>query len=207
MTQWLVIVMAGVLFATGCTQAPTEKLATTEKAINDARTAGAPNYMAEDFAKLEGMLTNAKNEMAEQDSKFGLLRDYGSAEQLLAAAQAEANRVTAETATKKEEAKQVALQAQQGAQESVKVTQDLVKKAPVGKDRAAVEAIKADAQGLTASLSEVQTAIDSGDYLAAQAKAKAIKEKSQAVAAEIQTALAKVSRGSQKAPKGKAGRK
>jgi hypothetical protein len=87
------------------------------------------------------------------------------------------------------------------------MTQDLVKRAPVGKDRAAVEAIKADAQGLTASLSEVQTAIDAGDYLAAQAKAKAIKEKSQAVAAEIQTALAKVSSAKRKSPKGAATRK
>jgi hypothetical protein len=104
MARWLIVVMACVLFVAGCTQAPTEKLAETEKAVNDARAAGAPNYMAEDFAKLEGMLTNAKNEVAEQDSKFGLLRDYGSAEQLLTTAQAEANRVTAETAKKKEEA-------------------------------------------------------------------------------------------------------
>jgi hypothetical protein len=207
MTRWLIVVVVCALSVTGCTQAPTEKLAATEQAINDAQTAGAPNYMAEDFAKLEGMLTNAKNEIAEQDSKFGILRDYGSAEQLLATAQAEATRVTAETAKKKEQAKQVALQAQEAAQASVKMTQDLVKRAPVGKDRAAVEAIKADAQGLTASLSEVQTAIDAGDYLAAQAKAKAIKEKSHAVAAEIQTALAKVSKGSHKMPKGKTGRK
>lgn len=206
MSRWLTVVLAFLIVVTGCTQAPTDKLAATEKAIDDARAAGAPNYMAEDFAKLEGMLTNAKNEIAEQDSKFGLLRDYGSAEQLLTAAQAEANRVTSDTAKKKEEAKQAALQAQQAAQESVKTTQGLVQRAPVGKDRAAVEAIKADARGLTASLTEVQTAIDSGDYLAAQAKAKAIKEKSQAVAVEIQTALAKVSSAKGKSSKGKAGR-
>jgi chromosome segregation ATPase len=204
MSRWIIVAVASLIIATGCTQAPTDKLAATDKAIEDARAAGAPNYMPEDFAKLEGMLTNAKNEIADQDSKFGLLRDYGSAEQQLAAVQAEADRVTADTAKKKEEAKQAALQAQQAAQASVKTTQDLVQRAPVGKDRAAVEAIKADARGLTASLTEVQTAIDSGDYLAAQAKAKAIKEKSQAVAAEIQTALAKVSKG--KSSKGKRGR-
>lgn len=75
----------------------------------------------------------------------------------------------------------------------MKATQALVAKAPVGKDRAALEAIKADAEGLNKSLGEVQTAIDGGDYLAAQAKAKAIQDKSQAVSAEIQHALGKIS--------------
>lgn len=200
MREWFrAALIPALVLVVGCTQAPTDKLATTEKAINDARAAGAANYMAEDFAKLDGMLTNAKNEMAEQDSKFGFLRDYGKVEELLASAQTEAGRVTAEAAKKKEEAKQVALQAQQAAQESVKTAQDLVAKAPVGKDRAAVEAIKADAKGLTTSLAEVQTSIDSGDYLAAQAKAKAIKEKSEMVAAEIRGALAKVAAGKGKA--------
>jgi hypothetical protein len=196
MMQWFrAALIPAMVLMVGCAQAPTDKLATTESAVNDARAAGAPNYMAEDFAKVEGMLTNAKNEMAEQDSKFGFLRDYGRAEELLTSARTEAGRVAAETAKKKEEAKQAALQTQQAAQESVKTTQGLVAKAPVGKDRAAVEAIKADANGLTASLAEVQTAIDAGDYQAAQAKAKAIKEKSEMVSAEIRGALAKVAAG------------
>jgi hypothetical protein len=196
MREWFraALIPTLVLFA-GCGQAPTDKLAATEKAVEDARTAGAANYMAEDFARLEGMLTNAKNEMAEQDSKFGFLRDYGKAEELLTSAQTEATRVTGDAAKKKDEAKQTALQAQQTAQESVASTQALVAKAPVGKDRAAVEAIKADAQGLTSSLTEVQTAIDAGDYQAAQAKAKAIKDKSEMLAAEIRGALAKVAAG------------
>lgn len=192
MVRVLTFALAWALVLTGCAQAPTEKLAAADKAVNEARSAGASNYMAEDFAKLEGMLTNAKNEIAAQDSKFAPLRDYGKAEQLLASAQADAARVTTDTAKKKEEAKAAALQAQQAAQEAVKHAQGLVAKAPAGKDRAALEAIKADAQGLAKSLNEVQGAIDAGDYLAAQAKAKAIQEKGQAIASEVQTAMAKV---------------
>ncbi|MBI3603747.1 MAG: hypothetical protein HY205_04785 [Nitrospirae bacterium] len=193
MKRWGMFVLAPMLMlAVGCAKAPTEKLEAADKAVNETRTAGAPSYLAEDFAKLEGMLNNAKKEIAEQDAKFAFTRDYEKAEQLLTTVQADAVRVTAETAKKKEEAKVVAVQAQQTAQEAVKTTQGLVAKAPVGKDRAALEAIKADAQGLTASLAEVQAAIDAGDYLAAQTKAKAIQEKSQAVSAEIQSALAKV---------------
>jgi len=205
MKHWLMFVLAPLfLLSVACAKAPTDKLAAAEKAVNDARAAEAPAYMAEDFAKLEGLLANAKKEIAEEEGKLGFMRDYEKAEQLLASAQADAAKVAIEAAKRKEEAKVAAVQAQQAAQESVKTTQALVAKAPVGKDRAAVEAIKADANGLAASLTEVQTAIDAGDYLTAQAKAKAIQDKSQAVAKEVQEALAKVAGA--KGKKGKAGK-
>jgi len=199
------MVVSALALTMGCAKPPTDKLAAAEKAATEARAAGAPTYTAEDFAKLEGMLTAAKNEIAEQDAKLALLRDYGKAEQLLAAIETDAARVNTEAAKKKEEAKIAAIQSQRAAQEALKTTQELIKKAPVGKDRAALQLIKADAQGLTASLSEVQTALDAGDYQAAQTKAQTIREKSQAVQAEIQRAMTKV--GAAKAQKGKQGRK
>ena len=100
-------------------------------------------------------------------------------------------------------AKVGALQAHQVAQDAVKATLDLVAKAPVGKDRAAVEAIKSDVEALKASLNQVQLAIDKEDYLSAQTQSKAIQEKSQAVSAEIQNALAKVGKGKPSAAKKK----
>ena len=184
--------LALVVLVIGCSKAPTEKVAAAEQAVNDARASGAPKYLPEEFAKLESTLMNAKHEIAEQDAKFGLMRDYEKADQMLVAAQADAGRLASETGRKKEESKTSAVQAQQAAQGAVKNAQDLVAKAPVGKDRAAVEAIKADVEGLANSLPEVQKAIDAEDYQAAQAKAKAIQDKSQAVSAEIETALAKV---------------
>lgn len=205
MKHWLKFGLASLfLLTTACAKAPTDKLTAAEQAVNDARTAGAPTYLAEDFAKLEGLMANAKKEIAEEDGKLAFLRDYEKAEQLLASAKADAAKVAIEAAKKKEEAKVAAVQAQQAAQASVKTTQELVAKAPVGKDRAAVEAIKADAEGLAASLTDVQAALDAGDYLAAQTKAKAIQDKSQAVAKEVQDALAKV--GGAKGKKGKAGK-
>lgn len=205
MTYWMRFAVAPLfLLAVACAKAPTDKLAAAEQAVADAQTAGAPTYLAEDFAKLEGLVANAKKDIAEEEGKFAFLRDYEKAEQMLASAKADAAKVAIEAAKKKEEAKVAAVQAQQTAQASVKTAQDLVAKAPVGKDRAAVQAIKADAEGLAASLTEVQAAIDAGDYLAAQTKAKAIQDKSQAVAKEIQDALAKV--GGAKGKKGKAGK-
>jgi hypothetical protein len=191
------IALALVLVA-GCAKPPTDQIDAAEKAVKEAQQSGAATYVAEEYAKIEGTLAALKKEVADQDAKFALLRDYGKAEQLAVAAKADAERVKADADKKREEAKSAALQAQQIAQESVKATLDLVAKAPAGKDRAALEAIKADAEALKASLNQVQIAIDKGDYQAAQTQAKAIHEKSTAVSHEIETALAKIGKG--KAP-------
>lgn len=198
--SFALIVLALVL-ATGCAKPPTEQIEAAEKAVADAQQSGASTYAPEEFTKIQGALVALKNEVAEQDAKFGLLRDYGKAEQLAVAAKADAERVKGEAEKKREEAKAAALQAQQAAQESVKVTLELVAKAPAGKDRAALEAIKADAEALKVSLNQVQMAIDKVDYQAAQKQAEAIREKSAAVSHEIETALAKIGKGKVSAKK------
>ena len=188
-------VLCALLMLTACAKAPTEQIAAAEKAVTEAQQSGAATYVADEYAKIEGTMAALKKEVSEQDGKFALLRDYGKADQLGAAAKSDAERVKVEAATKKEEAKAAALQAQQVAQEAVVSTLALVAKAPTGKDRAALESIKADADALKESLNQVQTAIDAADYLAAQTKAKAIHEKSQAVSQEIEAALAKIGKG------------
>jgi hypothetical protein len=174
--QLLVPVALTALIAAGCTKPPSEKIEAAEKAVKDAQQSGAGTYTAEEYAKLEGTLAALKKEVGEQDGKLALFRDYGKVEQLAASTTAEGERVKAEVAKKKEEAKAGALQAQQVAQE-------------------AVEAIKNDAEALKASLNQVQLAIDKEDYPAAQTQAKAINDKSRAVSDEIESALAKIGKG------------
>jgi uncharacterized protein with LGFP repeats len=193
--QILVPVALSALIAAGCAKPPSDKIDAAEKAVKEAQQSGAGTYTAEEYAKLEGTLSALKKEAGEQDGKLAIFRDYGKVEQLAASTKAEGERVKTEVAKKKEEAKAGALQAQQVAQEAVASTLKLVAKAPVGKDRAAVEAIKNDAEALKASLSQVQQAIDKEDYPSAQTQAKAINEKSRAVADEIQTALSKIGKG------------
>ena len=193
--QALAPLALAVLLVTGCAKPPAEQIEAAEKAVKEAQQSGAATYSAQEYAKLEGTLAALKKEVGDQDGKFALLRDYGKAEQLAASAKADGERVKIEAAKKKEEAKIAALQAQQVAQDAVKSTLDLVAKAPVGKDRAALEAIKNDAEALKSSLNQVQIALDKEDFPAAQAQAKAIHDKSQAVSAEIQSALAKVGKG------------
>ena len=191
----LVSIVGMCLLASGCAQPPADQINAAEQAVKEAQQSGAATYVANDYAKVEGLLTAMKAEVAEQDGKFALLRDYGKAEQLAASAKAEAERVKADAVKKLEEAKFAATQAHQAAQTSVKSTLELVAKAPAGKDRAALESIKTDAEALKGSLNDVQMMLDKGDYLGAQTKAKAIQEKADAVSHEIETALAKIGKG------------
>ncbi len=183
-----------ILMIAGCAQPPAEQINAAEQAIKDAQQSGAATYVPDEYAKLEGTLSAIKKEVADQDAKFALFRDYGKVEQLAATAKAEADRAKAEAGKKMDEAKTAALQAHREAQDAVKHATDLIAKAPTGKDRAALESIKTDAEALKASLNDVQMMIDKSDYPAAKTKADAIREKSLAVSHEIEAALAKVSK-------------
>lgn len=191
----LVSLALALIAIVGCAEPPSQQIQEAEKALKDAQESGAATYSAEEYAKLEGTLAAMRKEVADQEGKFSLFRDYGKAQQLSASAKADSERVKVASAQKKDEAKAAALQAQQVAEEAVKATQDLVAKAPVGKDRAAVEAIRNDVEGLKSLLKQVQASIDKEDYPAAQTQAKAIHDMSQSVSTEIQNALAKVGRG------------
>ncbi|MCC6141172.1 MAG: DUF4398 domain-containing protein [Nitrospira sp.] len=195
--------MLGAVLLAGCAKPPAEQIDAAEKALKEAQMSGAAIYTAQEYAKLEASVTAMKKEVTDQDGKFALFRDYGKAEQLAVSAKADSELVKADAVKKKEEAKAGALQAQQVAQEAVKSAVELVASAPVGKDRAALEAIKNDVEALKASLNQIQLAIDKEDYPAAQAQSKAIHDKGQAVSAELQNALAKVGKGKPSAPKKK----
>jgi hypothetical protein len=191
-TRHLFVSILGLcVLITGCAQPPADQINAAEQAVKDAQQTGAATYVANDYAKVEGLLAAMKTEVAEQDAKFALLRDYGKAEQLAATTKAEAERIKADAAKKMEESKFAAVQAQQAAQAAVASTLALVAKAPVGKDRAAIQSIKT----LKASLNDVQMMLDKADYLGAQTKGKAIQDKAESVSHEIETALAKIGKG------------
>ena len=193
MKQRIAMMFVVVLVLTaGCAKPPVDQIQTAERAVAEARTVEAGKYAAEDFAKLEGQLTLLTKEIDTQNEKFSLLRDYGKAEQLAATLTAEAQKLVQISTAKKHEAQQAATRALQAAREAISTAQSLVAKAPVGKDRAALEAIKHDAEVLSLSLQEAQKALEEGEYLDAQYRAKAIADKAQSVAEEIESALAKV---------------
>ena len=122
MRHVLVAVLSAWVLAAGCAQPPADQINAAEQAVKDAQQSGAATYAANDYAKVEGLLTAMKQEVADHDAKFALLRDYGKAEQLAATIKAEAERVKADATKKMEEAKFAATQAQHGAEAAVQST-------------------------------------------------------------------------------------
>ncbi|MDF0645658.1 MAG: hypothetical protein P0111_16630 [Nitrospira sp.] len=188
------ITLYALLLLGGCAQPPADQISSAEQAVKDAQHSGAATYAADEYAKLEGGIAAIRKEVADQEAKFALFRDYGKVDQLVATVKTDAERIKAESLKKLEEAKMSAVQAHHAAEDAVKRAADLIATAPAGKDRAALESIKADADALKASLNDVQMMIDKSDYLTAQTKAKAIQEKSQALAHEVEAALAKIAK-------------
>lgn len=188
---WLGAVVAAAVL-TGCAEAPKEQLEAAQQAVEAAQTAGAPDYAKEEFTKLEQEFTEAKEEIANQEKAFALFRSYGKADEMLKRVAQHAKEVEEIARMKKAEAKAVAESGEKEAQTIVASVQELVAQAPVGKERAAVEAIKADLNGLQGRLGTIHSLIEKGDYAGAEAQAKALKEKGALLSQEIQKAIEKV---------------
>lgn len=186
---------AGLVSATllaACAQPPTQQLEVASKGVEAARSAGAPQYAEEEFVKLEQEFNQTKEELARQERTFTIFRSYSKADEMLRRVKEQAQRVEVAATTKKAEAKTAAEAGEQEAQSAVAATRELLAKAPVGKDRAAIEPIKQDMTGMEAELPMVHALIEKGEYLEAEVQAKALKEKAGSVSNELQKALEKV---------------
>ncbi len=184
-------VVLAILLMNGCTQPPTRQLEAAQKAVDDARTAEAEIYAKDDFMKLEQEFALAKDELAKQETVFSIFRSYADADEMLSTVVEYGGHVAAKASQNKEAAKTAALSMEQAAQHVVASAKELMAKAPTGKERASVEAIKLDLTGLDAGLAAIHELIAKGDYLAAEVQARALKEKGVAVSREIQSAIEK----------------
>ncbi len=185
------LVGLAMVMMTGCAQPPTEQLEAAKKAVESARAAGASEYAKEDFVKLEQQLTLAQDELVKQDRALAIFRSYSDADKMLIKVVEDGGAVAAKAAQNKEAAKTAALAMEKEAGQVLASAKELIAKAPTGKERAAVEAINQDVQGLETGFNAVHQLIEKGDYPAAEAQAKALKEKGSAVSGEIQSAIDK----------------
>lgn len=194
--NWSYRVTAGlagvaIMGMTGCAQPPTEQLEAARKAVDMAEAAGASEYTKEDFAKLEEQFALAKDELAKQEQALSVFRSYSEANKMLIRVVETSGQVAAKAAQNKEAAKTAAINMENEAQLAVLSTKELMAKAPVGKDRAALGAIEQEVAALATSLNAIHEFIQKGDYLGAQVQAKAVKEKAVTLSAEIQNAIEK----------------
>ena len=178
-----------MVVVTGCAQPPTEQLQAAQNTVDAAR--GASEYAKEDFIALEQQLALAQDELAKQEKALAIFRSYSEADKILIKVVETGGHVAAKAAQSKEAAKTAAVAREKEAQQVVASAKELLAKAPMGKERAALEVIKQDVAGLEASLSAVHQLIEKEDYRGAEAQAKAVKAEGATLSTEIQHAIDK----------------
>ncbi|HSA86552.1 MAG TPA: hypothetical protein VLE46_10245 [Nitrospira sp.] len=187
-------VVLAILLINGCTHPPTTQLEAAQKAIDAVKAAEAETYAKDDLVKLEQEFALAKDELAKQETVFSIFRSYDDVDEMLSKVVEYGGHVAAKASQNKEAAKTAALAMEQEAHRVVASAKDLMAKAPIGKERAAVETIKQDLTGLEADLALMHELIQKGNYLAAEVQAGTLKKKGAAVSGEIQSAIEKTRR-------------
>jgi hypothetical protein len=183
-----VFVMA--LFSS-CSKQPTEAIDSAKAAIEAASKEGADIYAADGLKKLNDDLQAAMDEVSTQGKKF--FKSFGTAKEMLAKVQTDADALKATIPARKEEAKAAAETALTEAKAAWEEAKALLEKAPKGKGtKADIEAMKADLAGLETAAGEAMATFEGGDYFGAKEKAMVIKEKSMAISDQVKTALEKV---------------
>jgi hypothetical protein len=183
--------IAMVAFLSSCGKVPQAKVDATNAAIAAAQTAEAVVYVPAEFTAVQDSMNAINAAIEVQKSK--LFKKFGPIEIKLDATLAAANKVATDAAAKKEEVKKEVETTMAAVKATVVENEALMKKAPRGKEGAAVlEAMKTDMAAINATIAEAQALYDKGTYMDALNKIKAASEKATAINTELKDAIAKV---------------
>ena len=184
-----IIAMVAVL--SGCGKKPQVEIDAANAAIEAAKTAEAPVYLPAEFAAVQDSMKVVMAEVTAQESK--LFKNFGTVKIKLESALAQANKVTADAAVKKEEVKKEVETLMTGIKTVIEENKSLMTKAPRGKEGAAVlEQIKTEMATIEGTVAEAQVLNDQGSFMLALNKLKAGKERADSINAELKEAIAKV---------------
>lgn len=188
----LAAMFAMVVMFSSCAKLPEAEIANAKAAVEATKATEADRYVPAEYRALQDSLNVAMTEIETQNSKFALLRSYKKANVMLTNVVTLSNTVKENAAVRKEEVKNQAQQSLAEATTLVAEVKELITKAPKGKEgKEALEAIQNDLALVEASLAEVSTLINNGDYLTAVDKVKAAGEKAASLKAELEEAIAK----------------
>lgn len=182
------IAMVAVL--SSCGKKPQAEIDAANAAIEAAKTAEAPVYVAAEFAAVQDSLNAVMTAITAKESK--LFKNFKVETEKLAQVVTLANTVAASAGTKKEEVKAETTTLLEGIKTVIEENGKLIPKLPRGKEGAQViEQIKADVATVDAAVVEAQGLFDKGSYMDALNKIKAAKEKAEGLNAEVKEVLTK----------------
>jgi len=180
-----------VAFLSSCGKVPQAKVDAVNAAIAAAQTAEAAVYVPAEFTAVQDSMNTINAAIEVQKSK--LFKKFGPIELKLDEALAAANKVATDAVAKKEEVKKEVETTMAEVKVVIEENGTLIKKAPRGKDEAAVlEAMKTDMATIVASVAEAQGLYDKGAFMDALNKAKAANDRATAINTELKDAIAKV---------------
>jgi hypothetical protein len=185
--------LAGMtIMFTSCAKLPEAEMASAKAAVEAAKAAEADRYIPAEYRALNDSLNTALTEVENQKSKFVLFRSYKKVTAKLNNVVTLGNTVKENAGIRKEEVKNQAQQTLAEATTLVEEVKALILKAPKGKEgKEALEAIQGDLALVEASLAEVSTLLNNGDFLTALDKVKAANEKAGGLKAELEEVIAK----------------
>ncbi|WP_147372021.1 hypothetical protein [Mariniphaga sediminis] len=173
-----------------CGKLPQAELDGAKAGIELAKTAQADMYLETDFFALQDSLNATIVVMEARKSK--MFANYNDVTAKLKEITEQATELVAKTETRKEEIKSELVSAQSAITALQEENHQLLGIAPKGKEgKEALDAIKADIDGISISVSEVPALIENGDLLNAQTKIKAAQEKALGINTELKTVLEK----------------
>jgi hypothetical protein len=183
--------IAMVAILSSCGKVPQAQIDATNAAIETAKTAEAPVYVPAAFAAVQDSMKAIMADVEVQKSK--LFKKFGPIKIKLDATLALANKVAEDAKVKKEEVKKEAETTLAAIKGVIEENGKLMKKAPRGKEGAAVlEQMKTDMAAIEASVADAQAAYDKGTFMDALNKVKAAKDKADGINTELKDAIDKV---------------
>jgi hypothetical protein len=176
-----------VLFVAGCGSRPTPAIDSAKAALDKASAAGASEYAPSSLKEAQDAQAALDAELKAQDGQ--LLKSYGRATDLAAAAQKAAEKAAADADAGKAKAKSSATAAIAEAKKDLAGAQALLAKAPKAKGKASVahtEAMKGNLTKAANAIADAGTALTSERFVEARTKA----ESAAKAATEVKTAMA-----------------
>ena len=187
---YVMSIFAAALLFTSCAKPPQAEIDAAKAALEQAKAAQADKYVEADFLAVQDLLNAVMVEVEAQSSK--LFKSYGKAKEKLVVITTNATELVAKTEVRKEEIKTEVAAAQTAVAALLEEDNALLAKAPKGKEgKEAIEAIKLDLAGITASVAEVDGLLASGDLLGAQTKINAAQQKATEINTELKAVLDK----------------
>lgn len=165
----------GLVLAIGCAKAPTQEIDAARQAADSAKAASAPEYAPESWAAVEDAQSKLDAELKAQENAFVLTRSYDQTRTLATELKTAAEKAAADAQAGMEQARNEASQAIEQAKALREEVSQLLEHAPQGKGTTAdLAALKSDATGSEASLTEAENAMNAGKFLEAKSKAEAV---------------------------------